>query len=150
NPFTSFEIVFLEPKQVPDTPSLLSVAKLQRPHFLDQDLRYLFAREGNRAVLFTLISRDAEPRFNRDMERQVFWWEKNRFPEMTDLLQLTELDGILIDVAGSNGETEAWQDRFAGHAENMPFISFADVLLQRRWLMLTMPDDYVSKALDWV
>ena len=84
------------------------------------------------------------------MERQVFWWEKNRFPEMTDLLQLTELDGILIDVAGSNAETEAWQDRFAGNAENMPFISFADVLLQRRWLMLTMPDDYVSKALDWV
>jgi hypothetical protein len=150
NPFTPFEIVFLEPKQVPDTLSLLSAAKLQRPHFLDQDLRYLFAREGNRAVLFTLVSRDAEPRFNRDMERQVFWWEKNRFPEMTDLLQLTGLDGILIDVAGSNGETEAWQDRFAGHAENMPFISFADVLLQRRWLMLTMPDDYVSKALDWV
>jgi hypothetical protein len=84
------------------------------------------------------------------MERQVFWWEKNRFPEMTDLLQLTELDGILIDVAGSNGETEAWQDRFAGHAENMQFISFANVLLQRRWLKLTMPDDYVSKALDWV
>ncbi len=150
NPFTPFEIVFLEPGQLPHTPSILMAAKLQRPHFLDQDLRYLFAREGNRAVLFTLISRDAEPRFNRDMERQVFWWEKNRFPEMTDLLQLTGLDGILIDVAGSNGETEAWQDRFAGHAENMPFISFANVLLQRRWLKLTMPDDYVSKALDWV
>ena len=150
NPFTPFEIVFLEPKPVPDTASLLSAAKLQRPHFLDQDLRYLFPREGNRAVLFTLVSRDAEPRFNRDMERQVFWWEKNRCPEMGDLLQLTELDGILIDVAGSNAETEAWQDRFAGNAENMPFISFADVLLQRRWLKLTMPDDYVSKALNWV
>jgi len=150
NPFTPFEIVFLEPRQVPDTASLLSAAKLQRPHFLDQDLRYLFPREGNRAVLFTLVSRDAEPRFNRDMQRQVFWWEKNRFPEMADLLQLTGLDGILIDVAGSNAETEAWQDRFAGNAENMPFISFADVLLQKRWLELTMPDDYVSKALDWV
>jgi hypothetical protein len=150
NPFTPFEIVFLEPKQMPDTTSLLSAAKLQRPHFLDQDLRYLFPREGNRAVLFTLVSRDAEPRFNHDMERQVLWWEKNRFPEKTDLLQLSELDGILIDVAESNGETEAWQDRFAGHAENMPSISFADVLLQRRWLKLTMPDDYVSKALDWV
>ena len=79
----------------------------------------------------------------------MFWWEKNRFPEMADLLQLTELDGILIDVAGSNAETEAWQDRFAGHAENMPPISFADVLLQKRWLMLTMPDDYVRKVLDW-
>jgi hypothetical protein len=31
----------------------------------------------------------------------------------------------------------------------MPFISFTDALLQRRWLMLTMPDDYVSKALNW-
>jgi hypothetical protein len=142
--------VLLEPKQVPDTSDLLSAAKLQRPHFLDQDLRYLFSREGNRAVLFTLVSRDARPRFNRDMERQVFWWQKNRFPEMADLSQLSGLDGILIDVAGSNGDTEAWQDRFAGHAESIPFISFTDVLLQRRWLMLTMPDDYVSKALNWV
>jgi hypothetical protein len=150
NPFTPFEVVFLEPQQVPDTPSLLSAAKLWRPHFLDQDLRYLFPGEGNRAVLFTLVSRDAQPRFNRDMERQVFWWQKNQFPEMTDLLQLSELDGILIDVAGSNGETEAWQDRFAGHVENMPFISFTDVLMQKRWLELTMSDDYVSKALEWI
>ena len=150
NPFTPFEMVFLEPKKMPDTPSLLSAAKLQRPHFLDQDLRYLFPREGNRAVLFTLVSRDAEPRFNREMERQVFWWEKNRFPEMIDLSQLSRLDGILIDVAGSNSEAEAWQDRFAGHAEDMPSISFADVLLQKRWLKLTMPDDYVDKALNWV
>ena len=149
NPFTPFEIVFLEPEQVPDTPDILSAVKLLRPHFLDQDLRYLFSREGNRAVLFTLVSRDPRPRFNRDMERQVFWWDKNRFPEMTDLSQLSGLDGILIDVAGSHGETEAWQDRFARHAESMPFISFTDVLLQRRWLMLTMPDDYVGKSLNW-
>jgi hypothetical protein len=53
------------------------------------------------------------------MQRRVFWWEKNRFPEMTELAQLSGLDGILIDVAGPNGETEAWQDRFAGHAESM-------------------------------
>jgi hypothetical protein len=150
NPFTPFEVVFLGPRQMPNTTALLSAAKLQRPHFLDQDLRYLFSREGNRAVLFTLVSRDAEPKFNRDMERQVLWWEKNRFPEMSDLLELSELDGILIDVAGPSGETEAWQDRFAGHAENMPPISFADVLLQKRWLKLKMPDDYVSKALEWV
>ncbi|MEE9495982.1 MAG: B12-binding domain-containing radical SAM protein [Desulfobacterales bacterium] len=149
NPFTPFEIVFLEPKQVPHTPSVLSAAKLQRPHFLDQDLRYLFPGEGNRAVLFTLVSRDAKQRFNRDMERQVFWWKKNRFPEIEDLKELAELDGVLIDVAGSDREAEMWQDRFAGHAEDIPFISFADVLLQRRWLMLTMPDDYVGQALNW-
>lgn len=149
NPFTPFELIFLEPARVPHSPSILSAAKLQRPHFLDQDLRYLFSADGNRAVLFTLISQDAEPRFNGDMERQVFWWKKNRYPELAELLKLADLDGILIDVAGDVGETEAWQDSFVANAENLPFISFADVLLQKRWLMLTMPDDYAAKALNW-
>jgi len=150
NPFTPFEIVFMEPEQVPHTASILSAARLQRPHFLDQDLRYLLPREGNRAVLFTLVSRDARSRFNRDMERQVFWWTKNRLPEIGDLSPLSDLDGILIDIDGLNAETETWQDRFAGHADHQPCISFADVGLQRRWLMLTMPDDYVRQALNWV
>ena len=150
NPFTPFEIVFLEPRQLPHTPSILFAAKLQRPHFLDQDLRYLLPREGNRAVLLTLVSRDARRRFNRDMQRQVFWWKKNRLPQMKDLTELSGLDGILIDTAGSDIELSQWQDRFAGRAEDIPFISFADVLLQRRWLMLTMPDDYVRQAINWI
>jgi hypothetical protein len=150
NPFTPFEIVFLEPKQLPDIAALLSAAKLQRPHFLDQDLRYLFAREGNRAILFTLVSRDVTRRFSGDMQRQVFWWKKNRLPQIKDLEELSELDGVLIDTAGADIVISEWQDHFAGHAEDIPFISFADVLSQRRWLMLTMPDDYVRQALNWV
>ncbi|MEJ2101419.1 MAG: radical SAM protein, partial [Desulfobacterales bacterium] len=150
NPFTPVEIIFLEPKHQPDIGALLSAAKLQRPHFLDQDLRYLFAREGNRAILFTLVSRDARRRFNRDMQRQVFWWKKNRLPQIQDFAKLSSLDGVLIDTDGPDTELSKWQDRFAGRAEDIPFISFADVRLQRRWLMLTMPDDYVRPALDWV
>ncbi len=150
NPFTPFEIVFLEPGQLPHIPSILLAAELHRPHFLDQDLRYLFPREGNRAVLFTLVSRDPRRRFNRDMQRQVFWWKKNWLPQIKDLAELSGLDGVLIDTAGSEFELSKWQDRFAGRAEDIPFISFADVLLQRRWLMLTMPDDYVRQALNWV
>jgi len=150
NPFTPFEIVFLEPEQLPHIPSILLAAKLQRPHFLDQDLRYLFPREGNRAVLFTLVSRDPRRRFNRDMQRQVFWWTKKRLPQIKDLAELSGLDGVMIDTSGSDIELGQWQDRFAGRAEDIPFISFADVLLQRRWLMLTMPDDYVRQALQWV
>ncbi|MCK5420322.1 MAG: hypothetical protein KAI93_17475, partial [Desulfobacterales bacterium] len=73
-----------------------------------------------------------------------------QFPEMSDLKALSELDGILIDVSGSNDEVERWQNGFAGHAPDVPFISFADVRLQKRWLLLTMPDDYVSKALNWM
>ena len=102
NPFTPHEIIFLEPKGTPDTASFLSAVKLQRPHFLDQDLRYLFPREGNRAVLFSFVTRDTTRRFTGDMERQVFWWKNNRFPEMEDLAELSALDGILIDVSGSN------------------------------------------------
>jgi radical SAM superfamily enzyme YgiQ (UPF0313 family) len=150
NPFTPFEIVFFEPQQLPHTPSLLSAVKLQRPHFLDQDLRYLFPREGNRAVLFTLVSGDARRRFNRDMQRQVFWWKKNRLPQIKDLAELSGLDGVLVDTAASDIELSRWQDHMAGCAEDIPFISFADILLQRRWLMLTMPDDYVRQALNWV
>jgi radical SAM superfamily enzyme YgiQ (UPF0313 family) len=150
NPYTPLELIFLEPEGIPDTASLLPAAKLRRPHFLDQDLRYLFPKEGNRAVLFTLVSERVTPRFKSDMERQVFWWKGRQFPEMSDLKALSELDGILIDVSGSNDEVKRWQDGFAGHAADIPFISFADVRLQKRWLLLTMPDDYVSKVLHWM
>ena len=150
NPFTPLEIVFLEPGRVPRSRSILSAVELQRPHFLDQDLRYLFPAAGNRAVLFTLISRDARPIFQGVMERQVLWWNKSRFPEMTDMAALSDMDGILIDIDGANEGAEDWMERFAGLSENIPFISFADVHLQRRWLMLTMPDDYTAKALNWI
>ena len=149
NPFTPLELIFLEPDGVPDTASLLPAARLQRPHFLDQDLRYLFPKEGNRAVLFTLVSERVIQGFKSDMERQVFWWKGPQFPEMNDLKVLSELDGILIDVSASNPAVERWQDRFGVHAADIPFISFADVRMQKRWLLLTMPDDYVRGVLNW-
>ncbi|MGD9043068.1 MAG: B12-binding domain-containing radical SAM protein [Desulfobacterales bacterium] len=149
NPFTPLELIFLEPEQIPDTASLLPAARLRRPHFLDLDLRYLFSEEGNRAVLFTLVTERAIHGFRGEMQRQVFWWKKQQFPELGDLKALSEFDGVLIDVSDSNHEVERWQDRFAGRAADIPFISFADVRLQKHWLMLTMPDDYVDKALNW-
>jgi hypothetical protein len=63
---------------------------------------------------------------------------------------LSGLDGVLVDTAASDIELSRWQDHMAGCSEDIPFISFADILLQRRWLMLTMPDDYVRQALNWV
>ena len=150
NPFTPLELIFLEPEALPDTASLLPAARLCRPHFLDLDLRYLFPKEGNRAVLFTLVSKRVSHQFKSEMERQVFWWQGRQFPEMDDLKALSELDGVLIDVSASNPEVERWQDRFARHAADIPIIGFADVRLQKRWLLLTMPDDYVRKVLNWV
>ena len=87
--------------------------------------------------------------FRGEMQRQVFWWKKQQLPELGDLKALSEFDGILMDVSDSNHEAERWQDRFVGRAADIPFISFADVRLQKRWLLLTMPDDYVRKMLNW-
>ena len=142
NPFTPLEIVFLEPETHPDTRALLSAIRLDRPHYLDNDLRFLFARPGNRAVLFTLVSRDPRPRFSGDMERQVLWWTAPRLPSLSELENINELDGVLIDSSGPEAELTRWQDDMATHAEAIPFISFARCDLQHRWQRLTASGDY--------
>lgn len=142
NPFTPLELVFIEPETVPDTRALLPSVKLRRPHYLDHDLRFLFAFPGNRAVLFTLVSQDSRPRFSGVMERQVFWWRNSTLPKPADLEALSGLDGILIDSDGCKSSMEDWQDRFAEHVDDILFVSFADRKLQKRWMELTVSDDY--------
>jgi hypothetical protein len=149
NPFTPLEVVLFEPPEPPRTRELLSAVNLQRPHFLDGDLRFLFAKPGNRAVLFTLVSTDLAARFQGDMERQVFWWRKPALPELKDLAEFEDLDGILIDAAASDREIVAWQDRNGQEAAEKHHISFADAHLQRRWLLRAGPDEYVEKVMSW-
>jgi hypothetical protein len=142
NPYTPFEVVFLEPDRLPDTQALLTGVRLQRPHYLDNELRYLLAAPGNRAVVFTLVSSNNCSRFSGEMQRQVFWWQRPHLPEMSDLMSLSNVEGVLIDVAVSEHKLYDWQDRFAEYAEDVPFISFADVELQQRWLLLSAPAEY--------
>ena len=149
NPFTPLEVVLFEPSEPPRTRELLSAAHLQRPHFLDGDLRFLFATPGNRAVLFTLVSTDRAARFQGEMERQVFWWQKPALPELRDLAEFEDLDGILIDVPASVQEIIEWQDRFGRDVAEKHHISFADAHLQRRWLLLASPDEYVENVMSW-
>lgn len=150
NPFTPLEIVFFEPPEPPRTRELIAAVRLRRPHFLDGDLRFLFAKPGNRAVLFTLVSADPAARFQGDMERQVFWWRRPALPELNDLAGFEELDGILIDSPVSAREIVEWQDRLGREAAEKHHISFADAHLQRRWLLLASPDEYVEKVMDWM
>ena len=149
NPFTPLEVVLFEPSEPPRTRELLSAAHLQRPHFLDGDLRFLFATPGNRAVLFTLVSTDRAARFQGEMERQVFWWHTPALPELKDLAEFEDLDGILIDAPASVQEIIEWQDRFGRDAAEKHHISFADAHLQRRWLLLASPDEYVENVMSW-
>jgi hypothetical protein len=149
NPFTPLEIVFFEPPERPRTREILSAAQLRRPHFLDGDLRFLFSKPGNRVVLFTLVCADPQAQFQEDMERQVFWWRQPRLPELNDLARFEHLDGVLIDASAPAKEIAAWQDRVGREAAERHHISFVDAELQRRWLMLASPDEYVEKVMNW-
>jgi radical SAM superfamily enzyme YgiQ (UPF0313 family) len=146
NPFTPLEVVFFDPAELPATPELLTAVRLRRPHFLDGDLRFLFPQPGNRAVLFTVVSGDRQPRFQGEMERQAYWWRRSALPSLEDLGEFAELDGVLIDSAVPPTEICAWQDRWEPAAEQY-HISFAEVGLQRRWLLLTRPDEYVERVM---
>ncbi len=145
NPFTPFEVVFFEPETTPDTAALLSAIKLDRPHYLDNDLRFLFARPGNRAVIFTLVSSRRQSRFSGDMKRWIYWWKDRNPPELKTLQAFDQVDGILIDPPVSREKLIKWQDHLAGRADELVLISFADEGLQRRWLKLTAAEDYYLK-----
>ncbi|HHP7234295.1 MAG TPA: B12-binding domain-containing radical SAM protein [Desulfobacterales bacterium] len=134
NPFTPFEVVFLEPGVLPDSRRLLASTRLQRPHFLDVEQRFLFPKPGNRAVIFSLVSANLQVRFRGEMERQLFWWKHSRLPDKKALKALLELDGVLIDAPLPEAELERWQDRLAPLVDDLPHIVFPDLALQRRWL----------------
>jgi hypothetical protein len=84
------------------------------------------------------------------MERQVFWWRKPALPELKDLAAFENVDGVLIDAPVSAREIVAWQDRLGREAAEKHHISFADAHLQRRWLLLASPDEYVEKVMGWM
>jgi hypothetical protein len=149
NPFTPLEIVFFEPAARPRTRELLTAIRLQRPHYLDGDLRFLFPRPGNRAALFTLVSAEPAHRFQGNMERQVFWWRLPTLPGMNDLRRFEELDGILIDAPVPPAPILAWQHRLGRQAAESHHISFADARLQRHWLVLANPDEYAESVMSW-
>ncbi len=148
NPFTTLEIIFIAPKRLPDTNRLLGAVNLARPHFLDLEQRFLFSEPGNRAVLFTLVSHKRTGFFNGDMQRQVYWWEHPQLPEISDLQHLTGLDGILVDSACPVEDLITWQEHFKVFADEFLHIGFADVALQKRWLMLTEASGYVREQFD--
>ena len=147
NPFVPLEVIFIEPASVPNTDQLLTAIKLRRPHYLDIEQRFLFASPGNRAVLFTLVSREPRERFGGPMERQVYHWQHTDLPRREDLESFCHLDGVLIDCTESPKDLIDWQDRFANLADELPGISFSQIALQQRWLKLTAPHDYVEKML---
>ncbi|MCG8614846.1 MAG: radical SAM protein [Desulfobacterales bacterium] len=142
NPFTPLEIVFVRPGKHPDIPAFLEAVQLKRPHFLDKDLELLFPPPGNRAVLFTLVSRQRELFFAGEMMRQVYHWQHEHLPTGAALDELSHLDGILIDSPATPDVLKDWQDRHSPGADSLPLMSFSGIALQNRWKKLTAGDEW--------
>jgi hypothetical protein len=147
NPYSPLEIVFMEPNTIPNPEDLLSAIQIHRPHYLDNNLRFLYGSRGNRSVLLTVVSQQNRLFFYGEMKRQIFWWQNIKMPEMEDLDALSDFNGILIDSPGSHDEIVKWQDRLAGHSDDILLVSFTDTRLQKRWIELTAFDEYYTDVL---
>ena len=142
NPFVPLEVVFLEPGEIPNTGDLLAAMAIRRPHFLDQDLRYLYPEPGNRAVQFTLVTKNSGLCFEGEMRRQVFLWDRTGLPEDSDFKDLAHLDGVLIDSCLPFDRQKKFQDRIMPLHEDILPVNFADVRLQTRWIQGTGAERY--------
>jgi hypothetical protein len=147
NPLTPLEVVVIDPQGLPDLQRLMSAAKLQRPHYLDKDLTYLYPDPGNRAMLVTLLSRSDRIVFTDDMCRQVFWWMRQTLPSAAELGGLEDFDGIFIPDRFSESAVSRWQNAIAPLCQELPALTFADAAMQKRWIRLTLSDDYWLDAL---
>jgi len=149
NPHTPLEMVFYEPAREPDVVTLLGAAQLDRPHYLDNDLRLLYREPGNRAMQFTVVSRQKHLYFEGPMQRQVFWWTGKTLPSRRDLDRLSDLglSGVLIDSEPDPAFWARWQDRTAALSDEVFLISFAHFIWQKRWIMKTQSEDYYPDIL---
>lgn len=143
NPFTPFEVIFIEPRFKPNTERLLEAVQLRRPHYLDTDLRFVYGKKGNRAVIFTVLTGDEEVWFTGEMKRQVFWWRKKRLPSRHTLEAFFDWDGVFIDVKKERAALETWQNQILPHAPELVELCFALPELQKRWIDLTCPETYI-------
>jgi len=130
NPHTPLEIVWFSPQAIPDVPSAESAMKLARPLYLDQDLPAL----GSRSVLHTLVTPNRKRIFGGIMKRQVCWWRADHLPDAAELVDFLSLDGLLIDNHLPDPAIHRWQDDLIPRADDLPYISFADLCCQKRWV----------------
>jgi hypothetical protein len=142
NPFTPLEIVFVEPKNRPNPDRLLAEAALFRPHYLDMDLVFQYPKPGNRAILFTLLSKKPRLFFQGEMQRQVFWWKGGQLPSLEQIQSFEEFDGMFIPDGHDALMVRSWQEKVAPTCQDLPAISFAEPMLQKNWMRLTQADEY--------
>lgn len=149
NPCTPLEIIFFSPRVLPDVDGLLKGAKLDRPHYLDGDLRPLYREPGNRAILFTVVSTDHAAGFSGPMQRHIFWWRHSILPDADQLsdLETAGFGGILIDTPTPEKDLCDWQDAMSPVQKDLILVDFASIRLHKRWIQKTASEDYCLQLL---
>ena len=144
NPHTPMEMVFFDPGYIPPVEQLLKSSRIERPHYLDGDQRPLYREEGNRAVIFTVVTPEIKFRFFGPMQRHVCWWRQSFLPDKDTILSLEDqgFDGLLMDTSIPTNFQQEWQDEMAEHAGDIIRICFSRFDLNKRWLQKTMSDAY--------
>lgn len=146
NPFTPFDLVFFDNVKLPEPYEIERCCRLFRPHFLDNDLRFLYQDAGRRAYTVTSVTRGNTGFEAVPMHRNVFLWDKSNLP--ADLDGFDDFDGVLIDAREPWQKVHDWQDHFFRLSGEMPSISFSDMNHQRRWVLLTNPGGYSAHILN--
>jgi hypothetical protein len=147
NPFTPLEIVFVEPQHRPSPSRMLSASALFRPHYLDKYLVFQYPTPGNRAILFTLLSKKTDVFFQEEMQRQILWWAEDQLPSPERMQTVEQFDGIFIPDNHDFQRVRSWQKRIAPFSEDLPAITFSLPMLQKNWVRLTQADEYWMKLL---
>ena len=152
NPHTPLEVIFYEPRELPDMEDLLKHDKLERPSYLDNDLRLLYPDSGNRSILFTVVSKKTYDILPEPMIRHIYWWKENSLPSKKYLQQLEVqgYEGVLLDPPAPSEKIRLihrWQDDMIGFSGETILIAFAWTHLHKRWIEKTCAEDYCTQIL---
>lgn len=141
NPYTPFEIVQWGDFQYDLYQLTLDYAKIVRPSFLDNDLRYNYLTESNRTVVFTHISNRVERTNLTEMGRQVYHWKRLNMPSEEDMESFSHLDGILIDNGCMQSTVLTWIQSI--DMNNLPLqVGFSNIENQYYWLQQNAKDAF--------
>ncbi len=146
NPYTPLEMVIFEPPQDFSPHGLISALNMP-PQYLDRELGFKLYPWERGCFVITLILQSLRRDVQGYLIRQVYWWRQRRLPSVKEWRSLDQWDGILIDGDLDPQMVLKWQERNKSHSQDMPELSFSDLGLQRRWMVLCHPQDYYEGPL---
>lgn len=157
NPFTSFELIFFEPKNKNLYDLINSFTYLSEKSFLTNDLDFSSSEKKNRSFFISIISASKIRKSSDSTQRQLYHWTSDSLPKKEDIFKLLHLDGIFIDKNYQISKIQNWQNEMYRHIvdeesdydfvefplEN--FFSFSLKEAQDYWIELFFKNEFCLK-----